>query len=372
VKRLVGSYLPEIRPHFPLSITFCLSLFGMAFKKMKETNMSVDCVIKKSFWNFKHPSKVSQVQYDAISGLSFLMDLQLLNSKGKFSIFTDLIERIGYHEPSNFVLYNLFINGVFHELIPTDSNYDSDFFMNQIMNILCHIFNQHPLRKKSKNSLPDLPPEVTKSIQDYNSFVLSSYTNFFIGLCQKIKETTKTDINMLPLSKISFSKKTGDDFWSRWIKKWNYQYSLTSPFAGLSGVLDQNVLCSNNELFLNCLSLLHIDSKVLPLFNENSLHLLHNYVYIFFSKEESFLSIIQEIVESGILIGDLLNILKDFNVIIYSIRIFLLRISPTSDKVSQAFEKINIQFNEKFKYLTENLHSLENNETFDYQRVKTF
>ena len=75
VERLIGSYLPEIRPHFPLSITFCLSLFGMAFKKREDSNMSVDCVLKKSFWNFNYPSKVSQVQYDALFGLNFLMDL---------------------------------------------------------------------------------------------------------------------------------------------------------------------------------------------------------------------------------------------------------------------------------------------------------
>ena len=48
----------------------------MAFKKREDSNMSVDCVLKKSFWNFNYPSKVSQVQYDALFGLNFLMDLK--------------------------------------------------------------------------------------------------------------------------------------------------------------------------------------------------------------------------------------------------------------------------------------------------------
>lgn len=73
VKRLVGSYLPEIRPHFPLSITFCLQLFDLGFRKRNALNMSVDCVLKKSFWNYKYSSRVSQVHYDAIFSLNFLM-----------------------------------------------------------------------------------------------------------------------------------------------------------------------------------------------------------------------------------------------------------------------------------------------------------
>ena len=184
----------------------------MAFRKRRDLNMSVDCVLKKSFWNFVYPSKVSQVNYDAIFSLNFLMDLQLLNSDGKFSLFTELIERIGYHEPSNLILYNLFINGIFHDL--TSKYTDSTIITNQIVNILCHLFNQHLLRKKNSNALPDLPIEVIKSIQNYNNYVLKSYTNFFIGLCQKIKETTKSDVNMLPLSKISFSVRK-ENFWSK-------------------------------------------------------------------------------------------------------------------------------------------------------------
>jgi len=292
VKRLVSSYLPEIRPHFPLSITFCLQLFDLAFKRNSHINMSVDCVLKKSFWNFSYPSKVSQVHYDAIFSLNFLMDLQLLNSNGKFSLFTDLIERISYHEPSNFILYNLFIHGVFHEMV----QHNQDNITNQIM-----------------------------------------------------------DLNMLPLSKVSFSKKEVT-YLNRFIGKWNYEYSLVSPFSALSGILDDNVLHMNNQLFFNCLSLLHIDSKILPLFHNEDL--LNDYAYKFFRNEASDWKFIKEIIANCITLGDLMNLLKDFKTVLNSITFFLNKISPQDDKIKQAFEKISDQFNGKFSYLTENMYDI--------------
>lgn len=351
VKRLVSSYLPEIRPHFPLSITFCLQLFDLAFKRNSHINMSVDCVLKKSFWNFSYPSKVSQVHYDAIFSLNFLMDLQLLNSNGKFSLFTDLIERISYHEPSNFILYNLFIHGVFHEMV----QHNQDNITNQIMLVMCHLFNREPLRNENATELPCLTEEVKSNINKFNKFVLTSYTNFFISLCKKIRETTKNDLNMLPLSKVSFSKKEVT-YLNRFIGKWNYEYSLVSPFSALSGILDDNVLHMNNQLFFNCLSLLHIDSKILPLFHNEDL--LNDYAYKFFRNEASDWKFIKEIIANCITLGDLMNLLKDFKTVLNSITFFLNKISPQDDKIKQAFEKISDQFNGKFSYLTENMYDI--------------
>ena len=114
VERLVGSFIPEIRPHFPLSVTFAMNFFDAEFRK-KAPNMSVvECLLNRSFWNYSYDTKVSQVHYDAVFSLNFLMDMQLLNEIGKFSLFSSLLERIHYHEPSNFLLYYLFVNGNFH------------------------------------------------------------------------------------------------------------------------------------------------------------------------------------------------------------------------------------------------------------------
>ena len=155
LERLVGSFIPEIRPHFPLSVTFSMSFFDSEFRKSKQT-MSVECLLNKSFWNYSYQSKVSQVHYDAVFSLNFLMDMQLLNEKGKFSLFSNLLERIHYHEPSNFVLYYLFVNGNFHKITESSNKAKKENEIEKVMLILCHLFNQHPQRKESKNTLQKL------------------------------------------------------------------------------------------------------------------------------------------------------------------------------------------------------------------------
>ena len=80
----------------------------------KEGLIFYNSIVNRSFWNYSYDTKVSQVHYDDVFSLNFLMDMQLLNEIGKFSLFSSLLERIHYHEPSNFLLYYLFVNGNFH------------------------------------------------------------------------------------------------------------------------------------------------------------------------------------------------------------------------------------------------------------------
>lgn len=330
-------------------------MFDLAFKSERKFNLSVDCVLNKSFWNFKNSSKLSQVHYHAVFGLNFLMDLQLLNSSGKFSMFTKMIERIGYHEPANFALYHLFINGVFHELVNIDS--DDDLLASTIvMNVICHLFNPQPKRNKGFN-LPDLPSYVLDNIKSYNNFVLKSFTSFFISLCKKLKETTKKDINVLPLSGISFSKETSS-YWVNFMTKWIYKYSLASPFAALSGILDENVLDVSNELYLNCLSLIHIDSKILPLMNVPGSDCLSNYALYFYNSDAPLADVVSKLLESGICFGDLINLLKDFKLTLASIKFCLKDISPDNDKVFKIFELISNRFKLKFESLINNLSEI--------------
>ena len=237
--------------------------------------------------------------------------------------------------------------------------YFSNNYLCTIMNIICHLFNPYPVRdKNSKQILPSLSQEVISNIQNFNIFVLKSYTNFFISLCVQIKEKTKNDINMLPLSKISFKKTNNKSYLNRYFNKWNYKYNLVSPFAALSGISDDNVLNLKNELYFNCLNLLHIDSKILPLFHESNLTKLHDYAFQFFANKDSGFEIINDIIKKDIRITDLLSLLKDFNIVLFAIKNFLIQISPVDDKVKEAFCIISDRFNEKFIFLSNNLNAL--------------
>jgi ATP-dependent RNA helicase DDX60 len=341
LKRLVGSFIPEIRPHFPLSVSFAMNFFDFEFRK-KKPSMAVECLLNKSFWNYSYHSKVSQVHYDAVFSLNFLMDMNLLNENGKFSLFSNLLERIYYHEPSNFLLYYLFVKGNFHEIKKTSSKVGNESDMEKIMLIICHLFNQHPKRKPDKYMLPSLPDNVEQSINEYNTFVIKSYTNFFIHLSAKLKENPTSDLNRLPLSQISFTPREENAFLKKFMKNWNYEYSFVSPFAALSAIRDENLLTAKSDLFFNCLGILHIDSKIIPIFPR--IKYMSDYGLKFFNEDLE----IDELKEQGILIGDLVDNLKDFKTILNSINNCVSKIAPEKDAVRTLFDDLSVNFEEKF------------------------
>lgn len=170
VERLISSNVAEMRPHFPLSVTFAMQLFDCVLKTNKAENISIDSVLNKSFWNYSYKSKIKQVGYNAIFSIHFLYQLKLINDTGKFSTFANLLERIHYHEPSNFVLYYLLINNVFHELIKTMPMEAVEI---EVMTIMCHFFNQHPIRNTKHKSivLPKLSQSIQGKITEYNDLV---------------------------------------------------------------------------------------------------------------------------------------------------------------------------------------------------------
>ena len=347
VKRLVGSFIPEIRPHFPLSTSFALKFFDNQFQRKSSHNPTVDCLLNKSFWNYSYKSKVSQVHYDAVFSLNFLMDMRLINENGKFSLFSALVERLHYHEPSNFVLYYLLINGNFHEIIDPDQ-----LLIEIYMIIICHLFNPLPKRRK-KSILPELPKQIRQKIDEYNEFVLHNYTNFFIHLSERLKADSKIDLNVLPLSGLSFGKPNKNSersFINKFLSKYIYEYNMVSPFAALSGIQDSNLLSDRNDLFLNSLSILHIDTKILPVFT--AVPNLSNYALKFLISDDFYSNELKELLKNGILIGDLINLLKDFNISLKSINYCLATIAPLDDKVQILFAKISDKFCKKYEEIS--------------------
>ena len=68
---------------------------------------------------------------------------------------------------------------------------------------------------------------------------------------------------------------------------------------------------------------------------------------------------LEELQKDGILLGDLVNLLKDFNVILSSVRNCISRIAPDNDLVNVAFDKLSDSFNEKFIDFTVKMVKLE-------------
>ncbi len=216
------------------------------------------------------------------------------------------------------------------------------------MLIMCHLFNQHPQRKSDKSKLPKLSDSEECAISDYNAFVLKSFTNFFIHLSAKLKEKTTKDFNVLPLSKMSFSVKE-NVLLKQFMNKWTYEYSLASPFAALSALRDESLLNTRSDLFFNCLSILHIDSKVIPIFTRTDE--LSDYALKFFNGDLN----VRDLRGEGILMGDLVGFLKDFKTILIAINNCLMRIAPKNDLVRVLFAELCAVFEEKFHNFTRSL-----------------
>ena len=187
-----------------------------------------------------------------------------------------------------------------------------------------------------------------ETIRNYNSFVLKSFTNFFIHLSAKLKEKSTTDLNELPLSKMSFTNEE-NPLLKKFMKKWTYDDSFGSTFAALSGVRDESLLSTKSELFFNCLSILHIDSKIIPIFPRTQF--LSDYAFRFFRGELC----IDDIKDQGILVGDLVGYLKDFKTVLFAINSCLRKIAPERDSVSKVFENLCESFEEQFIKLTSSM-----------------
>ena len=168
------------------------------------------------------------------------------------------------------------------------------------------------------------------------------------------------DFNKLPLSQISFSadckadksREQSTEYLNSMVMKWSYDYSLTSPFAALSGLQDENLLWAESELYLNTFSKLHIDAKVLPLFKQSGR--LSNYALEFY-RAGSLSNFLKDFKETGMHSGDLINSLKDFKIIIRRICNAIDRIAPTYDAVRRAFHVICENFERQFDFLVDEL-----------------
>lgn len=162
-------------------------------------------------------------------------------------------------------------------------------------------------------------------------------------LVKKNPESSK----MLSISNLSFQSEAKRPTLTNFFKKWTYETNLTSPFAGLSGLKDNGVLMNNKYFYLNVISDLHIDSKVLPVFCvENK---LSNYALKFLLCKD-IESCINELISKKYdhFIGDLFNYLKDFRVIFKNINKTLEMSTPSSDPVYLIFKNMESIFCHKY------------------------
>ena len=364
VQRLIGSFLPELRPQFPISLSSILQLYNYSKKK---SEIAFNCVVDHSYWQFLYPSKGKQIRYDSIFSLNFLMDLQLIYKNGDLSSFASLLERISYHEPSTFLFYYLIIKSVFHEIcwqVETQiSKQKREEIKKEVMLIICHLFNrvQTLKNKKAKKMdkeflLPSLPEGVVEHIDSYNSMVYEQYTRFFRNLSKELLKKSP-NVNFMPISQLQFNNKMNNNL-KPLFEKWVYEAYLTSPFGTLSGLEDTTLLKVDKLLYFNMTSNIHIDNKILPLYHKYD-NQLSNYAFRLAFDSNFMKTLDLLIMEQKFLIGDLFNYLNDFTKLFDSIKIAFNNLAHREDPVKLIFSELNSQIQSRFQKIR--MHLIFNN-----------
>jgi hypothetical protein len=360
VERLVGSFIPDLRPQFPISVSVIMQLYHF-LKLTPKYEASFDFFLDKSYWKFMYPSKGIQIRYDAFFSINFLMNLQLIYETGEVSSLSQLLERIHYHEPSSYLFYYLLMKNVFHDICSNafikkgSKIMKTEEIYKKVMLVMCHLFNRvYVLNEKEENLLPSLPLEIAKSIESYNSLVYQHYTAFFTNLTKKLIQKNPI-INFLPVSKINFETKMSSSL-KPFFDNLIYDAYLTSPFGALSGLQDNNLLETDKSLYLNITSNLNVDSKILPLYQSNAN--LCNYALLIVMSDniDKTVKIITE--NRRMLVGDLYNYLNDFSKVFNSISITFKKLAPRTDPVRLVFNELNVKIRDRFievsKYLSKN------------------
>nr|XP_020661135.1 probable ATP-dependent RNA helicase DDX60 isoform X1 [Pogona vitticeps]XP_020661137.1 probable ATP-dependent RNA helicase DDX60 isoform X1 [Pogona vitticeps]XP_020661138.1 probable ATP-dependent RNA helicase DDX60 isoform X1 [Pogona vitticeps] len=364
IQKLIKSNVPELRGQFPLKITLILRLMLLASKAddKEDAKAKVLSVLKHSLLSFNHPRILEILKLYFLFSLQFLVKEGYVDRDGNTTGFSGLVTHLHYHEPSNIVLVEFLVKGLFHKLCqPTKKQGETKVFSDDVMEklvlILAHLFGRRYLpaavvnseRKfyQSKVFLEDLPEDFAVALHEYNSKIEDNFGQFL----QMV--SSLADMNQeyqLPLSELNFSsKKQPDSQLAAHIMNCDTGRKAVSPFVCLSGNTDLDLLHAGtvNSVILRTIGITASDIPILhPKMcdNQGRIMPLNSYVLDFY-KHGSLVAMSQD---NGILEGEAYNLLKDFSLALKAISVSLRELCDNEDdNVVHAFEQLTDSYWEK-------------------------
>ncbi|CAM4769547.1 unnamed protein product [Rotaria magnacalcarata] len=341
VSHLITSAIPNIRAHFPTSVTFLLRLLHLCSNAkdsqdaINRSLIALQCPLLTQSLTNQNLIDI-QTRFHSLFTLDFLYRLDLIDRHGNLIGLAGLLTHLHYYEPANILLVYLMDTQYFH--IVKDGV--------EIMTVFAYIFTYMPwlitrkeyadltdIRRENKfNSKLFLPPvsqEFRKRVDMYNSIVKDVY-GCYIENVTKYLRSIKTDREeTLPFSNISFSERSDYD-------DGTFEYNLhhhqsqqinnpsISPFASLSGLTHERFMSNYNatmgswDLAYN----LDFSPKVVPYVDidcrdhTNTAYHLNSYALDFF-KQGSEQSLIAE---NELSPGDTYNLLLDIHLVLSSVK----------------------------------------------------
>ncbi|XP_009675480.2 probable ATP-dependent RNA helicase DDX60 isoform X1 [Struthio camelus] len=362
VERLMKSNIPQLKGQFPLTISLILRLMLLAAKADDKTDARAKAlsVLKHSLMSFKQERHTKLLKTYFIFSLQFLIKEGYLDQEGNPIGFAGLVTHLHYHEPSNFVLVSFLVKGLFHKLCQPIEEGSTDFsedVMEKLVLILANLFGRKYLpagTEKFKNKfyqskvfLEDLPEDFADAVYEYNSKIEKNFAHFLLTTA---KLADMEQEYRLPLSKTDFTFKAwcGSELAS-YLMDSTKNISAISPFACLSGMIDQDLFHTTNinQAVLRSLGINVTNCPLLYLekYDDQGRKKLLNAYALDFYKHGSLIALTTD---NWLNEGDAYYHLKDFLLLIKSIRTSLSELCDNpNDNVLLAFQKLAENYEKK-------------------------
>uniref|UniRef100_A0A7M4EVL4 DExD/H-box helicase 60 n=1 Tax=Crocodylus porosus TaxID=8502 RepID=A0A7M4EVL4_CROPO len=361
VEKLIKSNVPELKGNFPFSISLVLRLMLLAAKAddKEDAKAKVLSVLKHPLISFKQQRRNKMLKIYFIFSVQFLLKEGYLDQECNPMGFAGLVCHLHYHEPSNFVLVSFLVKGLFHKLCQPikGSTVFSESVMEELVLVLANLFGRIYLpactmkfRKKfcqSKVFLEDLPEDFAAAVDEYNSKVEKNFACFLLTVA-KLADTEQE--YKLPLSKIDFTQKEyGHSKLASYLTSSTKSATAVSPFMWLSGMTDQDLFAAEkvNRAVLRTAG---VNIGNAPLLWREKLDYqgrrmpLNAYALDFY-KHGSLVALVKD---NWLHEGDAYKLLKDFLLVIKSVRVSLGELCDNpDDNVVLAFQQLSESYEAK-------------------------
>nr|XP_056711038.1 probable ATP-dependent RNA helicase DDX60 [Euleptes europaea] len=364
IQTLMKSNVPELRGQFPLSVSFILRVMLLASKAddKEDAHAKALSLLKHSLLSFKQPRTLEMLKLYFLFSLQFLVKEGYLDRDGNTTGFAGLVTHLHYHEPSNIVLVEFLVQGLFHKLCQRStkaSRLFSEEVMERLVLVLAHLFGRKHIpaavvnskRKfyQSKVFLEDLPDDFAAALHDYNCRIQENFGQFL--------QIVSTTVDMkqeyrLPLSELNFSdtEQLESQFASH-LMSCSEGRAAVSPFVCLSGNTELDLLnaVTVNSVILRTIGITAANIPVLSskmYDNQGRIMPLNAYVLDFY-KHGSLTAMKQD---NSLHEGEAYYMLRDFALSIKAISVSLCELCDNKDdNVVQAFEQLSQEYWEKLE-----------------------
>nr|XP_054772972.1 probable ATP-dependent RNA helicase DDX60 [Lytechinus pictus] len=382
IRHLITSGLPNLRGHFPFSVSLVLRLMVLTHNSedKRDAHEKVLSLLKHPFVCHKAADMEEVVKHFFLFSVDYLIHAGLLDMSGTPIGLSGLATHLHYHEPANLTFVTMLQEGAFHKLCKP--NLDGSFsqsVMEKLVCVLGNMFGRITMpgsvvqRIKSEGVHSKvvfgesvvMPKEFSDILKKHNKDVLEVFRSYVHTVCDYAVKRDDDGVkqNVLPLSKIAIQppvlsppslNASGEEgnLITKLTASSNKGTTLSS-FVMTSGNTDKDLEKFDADISQAIRQGVHIEQSKIPTLipaedladNRGKKLYLNAYTYDFFKHGSK--KLIER--ENGLQSGETFDKLKDFGLVIASISVALEELGPHQDNVVLAFKQLKKEYTAKFR-----------------------